>query len=172
MYTVGVRRKIVVVAHNIRSTYNVGSLLRTCDGLAIDELVLSGYTPYPKSNGDDRLPHVAERAHRQIQKTALGAEESVKWRHITDLQNALNEYKKKGYLLAALEQIETSQPLNSYEAPDKLVLILGEELSGVNTEILKLCDEYLEIPMLGKKESFNVAQAAAMALYHLRLIRT
>lgn len=172
MYTVGVRRKIVVVAHNIRSAYNVGSLLRTCDGLAINELALSGYTPYPKSIGDERLPHVAERAHKQIHKTALGAEESVKWRHITDLQDALNEYKKEGYEVAALEQTETSRTLNSYESPDKLVLILGEEVSGVDPGILELCDERLEIPMLGKKESFNVAQAAAMALYHLRLIRT
>lgn len=161
-------RNIVVIAHNIRSTHNVGSLLRTCEGLGITKLYLTGYTPYPKLVNDDRLPHIAEKLHKQINKTALGAEDNVPWEHHANISALLSELVAAGYSLAALEQSDTSVPLPSFITPPKIALLLGEEVNGISPDLLKLCSDTLEIPMFGKKESFNVSVAAAMALYHFR----
>ncbi|HVS58949.1 MAG TPA: RNA methyltransferase [Candidatus Saccharimonadales bacterium] len=161
-------RSLMLIAHNIRSTHNVGSLLRTADGLGVQKVYLTGYTPYPQSNSDGRLPHVAQKLHRQIHKTALGAEETVPWEHSADAQAILAQLKRDGYTVAAIEQRTHAIPLPEYAAPDKVALVVGREVEGIEPEVLELCDIVLEIPMFGKKESFNVAQAAAMALYHCR----
>lgn len=161
-------RNIVVIAHNIRSTHNVGSILRTCEGLGITKLYLSGYTPYPKTAVDDRLPHIAEKLHKQINKTALGAEDAVAWEHHTDVKTLIHQLAKTGYAVTALEQSDTSISLPSFKTPQKIALLLGEEVEGVSAELLAQCAATLEIPMFGKKESFNVSVAAAMALYHFR----
>jgi tRNA G18 (ribose-2'-O)-methylase SpoU len=160
--------KIVLVAHNLRSTHNVGSLLRTADGLGVGKIYFSGYTPYPLLPTDDRLPHLATKIDKQIAKTALGAEKSVQWEHSQDVFGIINSLKKDGYKVAALEQAPNYIPLPEFKAPDKIAIILGREVEGVEPEVLEACDYILEIPMLGSKESFNVVQAAAMAMYHCR----
>jgi tRNA G18 (ribose-2'-O)-methylase SpoU len=161
-------RQLVLIAHNLRSVHNVGSLLRTADGLGLDRVYLTGYTPYPPADGDKRLPHLARKIDKQMAKTALGAEKSVDWRQADDIEPIILELKAEGYTVAALEQAAGSTKLAEYQAPDKLALVVGREVEGLESEVLMLCDLVLEIPMLGQKESFNVAQAAAMALHHFR----
>lgn len=158
---------IVVIAHDIRSTHNVGSLFRTCDGLGIDKLYLSGYTPYPKQTKDKRLPHLADKTDHQIHKTALGAEKILAWEYQEDISKIVENLKSQNYQVVALEQSENSISLTGFVSPDKIALILGNEVTGLDFKALSLTSICLEIPMLGKKESFNVVQAAAMALYHL-----
>lgn len=161
-------RKIILLIHNVRSAYNVGSLLRTADGLGVVEVVFSGYTPYPLAKKDERLPHIAEKTHRAIQKTALGAEKSVAWLRTNDIQTYLNKMRADGYVVAALEQTSSSRNLSEYRPPQKLVLLVGNEIDGLDADLLISINVHLQIPMLGAKESFNVAAAGAMALYHLR----
>lgn len=159
-------RKIVLIAHNLRSCHNVGSLLRTAEGLGAAEVILSGYTPYPKSPNDQRLPHEAAKIHKQIQKTALGAEVTQTWRHTDDISAVISRLKSAGYQVYAVEQAKDAVKLSGFSPPDKIALLVGREIEGVEQEVLHLCDGALEIPMFGNKESFNVTQAAAMALYH------
>lgn len=142
--------------------------MRTCEGLGITKLYLTGYTPYPKAPADERLPHIAEKLHKQIHKTALGAEENVEWEHRSDVSALLSQLSTDGYEVVALEQSNISVPLPSFPTPDRIALLLGEEVDGVSAELLAQCKKTVEIPMLGKKESFNVSVAAAMALYHFR----
>jgi len=163
--------QIVLIAHNLRSTHNVGSLLRTAEGLGVQEVILSGYTPYPLKDGDDRLPHLAAKLDKQIAKTALGAEKSPFWRQTVDITEAIKDLKTRGFTIAALEQTDDSQALPTFKAPDKIALLVGREVEGIEKEILHICDIALEIPMFGQKESFNVVQAAAMALYQLRFAK-
>lgn len=161
-------RNIILIAHNLRSCHNVGSLLRTAEGLGVQEVILSGYTPYPLSDGDTRLPHEARKLHKQIEKTALGAESAQPWRHSSDIDEVLNLLRAEGYVLAAVEQAGDSIALPTFRPPGKLALLVGREVEGVEPEVLARMDHTLEIPMFGRKESFNVVQAAAMALYHCR----
>jgi 23S rRNA (guanosine2251-2'-O)-methyltransferase len=161
-------RDIVLIAHNLRSTHNVGSLLRTAEGLGVTKVILSGYTPYPEHQHDRRLPHESSKIAKAINKTALGAENLVKWEHHADIMPVLKHLKKNGYAIAAVEQTEDAKELPKYHPPTKLALLVGREVEGVEYEVLAACDIALEIPMFGKKESYNVVQAAAMALYHCR----
>ena len=161
-------RKIVVIAHNLRSAHNVGSLLRTTEGLGVWKVFLTGYTPYPLESNDKRLPHLAQKIDKQINKTALDAQHSIKWQHSVEIEPIIKNLKENGYTVAALEQTDSSLLLADFKPPNKIALIVGREVEGLETEIIKLSDTQLEIPMQGKKESFNVVQAAAMALYTLR----
>jgi tRNA G18 (ribose-2'-O)-methylase SpoU len=161
-------RQLILIAHNLRSTHNVGSLLRTGDGLGIDKIYLTGYTPYPLSENDSRLPHLARKIDAQIHKTALDAEKSLAWEQNADVETVIARLKADGFTVAALEQAENSTKLPGYVPPEKLALVIGREAEGIEPEVLKLCGQVIEIPMLGAKESFNVVQAAAMALYHCR----
>jgi 23S rRNA (guanosine2251-2'-O)-methyltransferase len=162
-------RNVVLIVHNLRSCHNVGSLLRTAEGLGVSKVILTGYTPFPRrATGDTRLPHLVAKIHRQIQKTALGAEESQPWEHHDEVADAFAALRAQGYTIAAIEQASTAVQLPEFRPPDKIALLVGREVEGVEPEVLALCDHILEIPMFGKKESFNVAQAAAMTLYHVR----
>lgn len=161
-------KQLILIAHNLRSTHNVGSLLRTAEGLGLTRVILSGYTPYPCTPHDTRLPHLAHKIDRQITKTALGAETMIPWEHTEVLEPVISTLKSQGYSVHALEQTPDAIPLPQFVVPDKLVLIVGREVEGIEPEVLALCDGTVEIPMHGKKESFNVVQAAAMALYHCR----
>ena len=161
-------RGIILIAHNLRSCHNVGSLLRTAEGLGVSKVILSGYTPHPTHANDRRLPHEAEKITRQIHKTALGAENLVPWEYHHDILPVLAKLKQAGYAVAAVEQTGDSRELPRYHPPQKIALLVGREVEGVEQEVLDACDIALEIPMFGKKESFNVVQAAAMALYHCR----
>lgn len=162
------QRKIVLIVHNVRSAHNVGSLLRTADGLGVERVYLSGYTPYPEAPDDKRLPHIRARATQQIHKTALGAESSVTWSHAEDIERLIKDLQQKGYEVIALEQASNSKALPSYKSPKNTAIIVGSEVGGLDQEVLALADTALQIPMLGGKESFNVSVAAAIALYHLR----
>lgn len=162
------QRSIVVIAHNLRSCHNVGSLLRTAEGLGAQHVYLTGYTPYPLSRHDQRLPHIAAKTDQQIQKTALGAQQSVSWSQYDDVFKCIEMLKNTGHTVAALEQTEQSINIANWTCPSKLALVVGRETEGVEPEILLACDYALEIPMQGSKESFNVVQAAAMALFHCR----
>ncbi|HET6863658.1 MAG TPA: TrmH family RNA methyltransferase [Candidatus Saccharimonadales bacterium] len=163
-------RDIVLIVHNIRSAVNVGGLFRTADGLGVNKIILSGYTPYPISDKDGRLPHLARKVHARIIKTALGAEKTVVWSHSQSLESVLKKLKTEGYQIAALEQSISAIPLNTYPAPRKVGLLVGNEVGGIDEKHLQKADVIIEIPMRGRKESFNVSTAAAMALYHLSLL--
>lgn len=164
------KRNLILVAHNLRSTHNVGSLLRTADGLGISTVFLTGYTPYPQGDNDIRLPHLARKLTLQIHKTALGAEESVDWKYIENINEVIADLKSSGYSICVLEQTSRSVPLPKYHPPKQVAIIIGREVEGVEIAVQRQADKILEIPMLGQKESYNVSQAAAMALYHCRFI--
>jgi 23S rRNA (guanosine2251-2'-O)-methyltransferase len=161
-------REIALIVHNIRSCHNVGSLLRTAEGLAVT-VYLTGYTPFPKIINDSRLPHEANKISKQINKTALGAEFSVNWQH-GEIKNIIRQLHESSYLLAAVEQTSNSVELPKFKPQTKIALIVGNEVSGIESDILEMVNVCLEIPMFGKKESYNVVQAAAMALYHCRFV--
>ena len=175
--------EIIVIAHNIRSTHNVGAIFRTCEGFGVQRLILSGYTPYPDLalqptppqcayqpeetvRADPRLPHIREKITQQIHKTALGAEALVPF----DYQPELDLEQFASYRIVALEQASTSVSLQQYQPPSKLVLLLGEEVHGIPAETLMLVDDIIEIPMYGQKESFNVSVATGIALYALTTV--
>lgn len=165
---------ITLVAHDIRSTHNVGAFFRTCDALGIDEIFFSGYTPYPSFTGDNRLPHFADKLTRQIHKTALGAESTVPFRIFDSLDHVMRELKKTDSVLVALEQYPGSispkkcvEVLKSQYTKKPVALFIGNEIHGVSDETLKKMDFVMEIPMHGLKESLNVSVAAGIALYEL-----
>lgn len=156
---------IIVIAHNIRSTYNVGSIFRTCEGFGVEKLILSGYTPYPLVKNDSRLPHIKEKITRQIHKTALGAEQLISFAYHETLD--LDHLDLAGYRLVALEQAPSSISLRDYRPPQNIALLIGEEVHGITTELLAQVSDIIEIPMRGQKESFNVSVATGIALYEL-----
>ena len=158
---------IILILDNIRSTHNVGSILRTADGFGVASIAMCGYTPYPKIAGDQRLPHEYEKITRAIHKTALGAESYVPIEVFATTEAAVIAARSKGYVIACLEQSPDSTLLPHYNAPEKLAIILGNELTGVSGDTLSTSDLKLEIPMVGKKESFNVSVSAAICLYAL-----
>ena len=160
-------RDIVLLAHNIRSTHNVGAFLRTCDGFGVKRLLFSGYTPYPTLEDDTRLPHFADKITRQIHKTALGAEITVPFERYE--LPPIKQLKADGYTIVGLEQDERSIMLPEYKVPDKVALFLGNEIDGIYPEYRDACDALVEIPMQGHKESFNVSVACGIALYHLSI---
>lgn len=161
-------RDLIVIAHDMRSTHNVGSLFRTAEGLGVSKIYLTGYTPHPGFVDDTRLPYIVEKLEKQIDKTALGASAMVNWQYEEDATAIIGKIKDQGYRLVALEQAPNSTTLHEYTPPDKVALLLGNEVDGLDQKYLDLTNDILEIPMFGKKESFNVIQATAMALYQLR----
>lgn len=156
--------KISLVAVDIRSTHNVGSLFRTCDGFGAD-LILVGITPRPEEKNDRRLPHIVQKAHAAIAKTALGAEKSVSWSYFPDLQSAIDSLKSAGYKIVAVEQHQDSTNLRNLIIDKNTALFMGPEVTGFSKAQLEQFDEIAEIPMIGQKESFNVSVAAGIALY-------
>jgi 23S rRNA (guanosine2251-2'-O)-methyltransferase len=157
--------EIIVIAHNIRSTHNVGAIFRTCEGLGVQKLILSGYTPYPAIPNDPRLPHIVSKLTMQIHKTALSAEKLVLFEY-TETPN-LAALKTDGYRIIGLEQDASAVMLPNYKPPQKLALLLGEEVEGITDDLRAQCDDLIEIPMRGKKESYNVSVATGIALYAL-----
>jgi 23S rRNA (guanosine2251-2'-O)-methyltransferase len=163
-----VMRDIILIAHNVRSTHNVGSLLRTAEGLGVSKVLLTGYTPYPLGPGDTRLPHLAAKLDAQIHKTALDAETLIAWEQHEDVLEVIRTLQASGHTIVAVEQTPAAIALPDYKPPAKLALLVGREVEGVEAEVLAACDTVIEVPMFGRKESFNVVQAAGMALYHCR----
>ncbi len=156
----------VAILHDIRSVHNVGSIFRTADGAGFKKIYLCGVTPSPLDRFKKVRPDFA--------KVALGAERSVAWEHTEDVIAVIEQLKRDGWKILALEQSKKSTPY--YRASDILrggrnksvALIVGNEIGGVPAAVLKLADAILEIPMLGEKESLNVSVAFGIAAYRLR----
>ena len=158
--------RITLILHNIRSTHNVGAIFRSAEGFGVEKIILSGYTPYPPAKNDKRLPHLTEKILSQIHKTALGAETLVPFEYHDNLLSWLAQSQLP---LIALEQAPNSTPINTFNPPEEYALLLGEEVNGIEPELLKRCDDIIEIPMNGQKESFNVSVACGIALYALSM---
>lgn len=146
---------LVLVLDNVRSMHNVGSIFRTADAFLLESIILCGYTPQPP--------------HRDIHKTALGATETVQWRYAAVLKDAVEELINNGYKVWAIEQAEGSKMLNEFEpqAGEKLALILGNEVEGVQASVLPLCEGCIEVPQLGMKHSLNVSVTAGIVAWDL-----
>lgn len=157
--------EIIIIAHNIRSAHNVGAIFRTAEGFGASKIILSGYTPYPRVPSDSRLPHIADKLTSQIHKTALGAETLVPFEQQDTLD--LASLRSNGFTVVGLEQDSTAYLLPDYTPPKKIALLLGEEVEGIPMDLRALCDNLIEIPMHGKKESYNVSVATGIALYAL-----
>ncbi len=162
--------ELILVLDNIRSTYNVGAILRTAEGLGISRVILSGYTP--RVNDANLLPHLREKLNHEIHKTALGAEKMLDIYASDDIISDLKNLKKEGWRIVGLENnIENRELIKlndkglKTKITDKVVLILGEEVNGIDYSLYDIIDLFLEIPMKGKKESFNVSVAAGIAMY-------
>ncbi len=156
---------MILVAHNIRSALNTGSMMRSAACFGVEEFVIGGYTPYPKIKNDERLPHEIAKTEKNLTKTALGAQNSLKISKPKSLEQYLKSKRQSGYQIVALEQDEGSLNLADYQPAGQTVLIVGNEVDGVEDWILKLVDDIVEIPMPGKKESLNVAVATGIAIY-------
>ncbi|HEU4830875.1 MAG TPA: TrmH family RNA methyltransferase, partial [Candidatus Saccharimonadales bacterium] len=137
----------------------------TCEGLGVSRIIVSGYSPYPKLAHDTRLPHISSKLTSQIHKTALDAETIVPFEY--QEHPDLDALKTQGYRIVGLEQAERSIMLPDYKPPEKIALLLGEEVNGITDNLLAQCDDLIEIPIHGQKESFNVSVAAGIALYAL-----
>lgn len=144
-----------VVLNNIRSLYNVGSIFRTSDGAGVEKVWICGITGHPPNN--------------QISKTALGAENSVKWEYCEDVKEVLRGLKAEGYEIIFLEQTEQSVSYCDFKpGKEKVCLVLGNEISGVSSDMLSLSDRAIEIEMEGAKNSLNVSVAFGIVAYDLK----
>lgn len=149
----------ILVLHDIRSAHNVGSLFRTADAVGITELYLSNTTPSPI----DRFGRVRS----DIAKTALGAEKSILWEQYEDIFHLLKKKKQEGYLCVAIEQAKNAVDYKTVVPTEKVLFILGNEVTGLPKEILEAVDTIAEIPMAGEKESLNVSVAGGVALFRI-----
>src|SRR5687767_3453643 len=146
---------VIIVLDNIRSMHNVGSVFRTADAFLLQGIYLCGYTPRPP--------------HRDIHKTALGATETVHWQYAATTAEAVQLLKQEGYQVYAIEQVANSISLHRFDAAAHypLAVVFGNEVSGVEEAVLKLCDGSIEIPQLGMKHSLNISVAAGIVLWEL-----
>ncbi len=149
------KQPIIIILDDIRSMHNVGSAFRTCDAFTIEALYLCGYTPQPP--------------HRDIHKTALGATETVNWRYFPTTIAALEAAKENGYKIIAVEQAHDSVMLNNYrvENSEKIALVFGNEVSGVNEEVMQQADNCIEIPQWGSKHSLNISVSLSVVLWEI-----
>ena len=149
------KNNVVVVLDSIRSLNNVGAMFRTSDAFGIDKILLCGITATPPN--------------KEIHKTALGAELSVQWQYYDKCSDAVNTLRADGYEIYAIEQVENSIMLKDFEVDSsrKYAIILGNEVNGVQQEIVDMCDGFIEIPQVGTKHSLNVSVAGGVVLWHL-----
>jgi len=146
---------IIAVLENIRSAYNVGSVFRTADAFLIQAIYIIGYSAKPP--------------HKEIRKTALGAEETVEWKYFKTTEEAINQLREKEFKVYAVEQAEGSYKLSSagFKQKEKIAVVFGNEVTGVEQSTIELCEGCIEIPQLGMKHSLNVATAAGVVLWEL-----
>lgn len=148
------KHRVVVIMDDVRSMHNVGSAFRTGDAFAIDALYLCGYTPTPP--------------HRDIHKTALGATETVSWMHFPTTLDAANHAKAVGYKIYAVEQVHGSTMLQNLAwNKEPVALVFGNEVSGVNEEVLAIADACIEIPQFGSKHSLNISVSMGVVLWEM-----
>ncbi len=146
---------VIVLLDNVRSMHNVGSVFRTADCFNVKEIILAGMTPQPP--------------HRDIQKTALGATETVAWRHEVNPIHAVETLKGHGYTIAAVEQVHESSLLHNidFSGIQHLVLLFGNEVDGVSDELLKFADMAIEIPQFGSKHSLNISVSVGVVMWEI-----
>ncbi len=146
---------VYVALDNIRSAQNVGSFFRTCDSLGVDKIFLCGITSVPPN--------------KEILKTALGATETVLWEHFENTSQCLELLRKKGFKIICIEQTEKSLMLDNYEfnLDENICLVFGNEIEGVNKDIIEMADDCVEIPQLGSKHSLNVSVAGGIVIWDL-----
>ena len=144
---------IILILDNVRSMENVGSFFRTADAFRIEAIYLCGITARPP--------------HREIHKTALGADESVDWKYFETTAEACESLKSAGYRIFAVEQVENSIMLDDFIVPEKSAYIFGNEVDGVDDEVLKYCEQAIEIPQKGTKHSLNVSVSGGIVMYYL-----
>jgi 23S rRNA (guanosine2251-2'-O)-methyltransferase len=150
------KKPLVVVLDNVRSMYNVGAVLRSADAFLIEKVYLCGITPHPP--------------HREIRKTAIGAEESVAWETRASTIELIRELKKKGYRILSIEQTENSTYLPDFEHDGRpCAVVFGHEVEGVSQEVVNISETALEIPQFGTKHSLNISVAAGVVMYDLVL---
>jgi 23S rRNA (guanosine2251-2'-O)-methyltransferase len=144
---------VAIVLDSVRSMHNVGSIFRTSDGFAVEQICLCGITSQPP--------------HREIEKTALGATQSVNWTYHNDALEAVNLLREQGYVIVAIEQAQNSVMLNEFEPQpnQKYALIFGNEVNGVSDEVMAKIDTCIEIPQFGTKHSFNIVVSAGIVLW-------
>ena len=163
-------KEIVIILDDIRSCYNAGSIFRTADAAGAQEIALCGITPYPRIPGDTRPERVIENNTKMIHKTALDAENSVKFQHFHTIRDAIKYYADKKYQIAALEnKVEDTKNIFTFKPKSNIALVVGSETDRLDDSILNMCDATVEIPMRGIKNSLNVSVAAGIALYQLTL---
>jgi 23S rRNA (guanosine2251-2'-O)-methyltransferase len=146
---------VVVILENIRSAYNVGSVFRTADAFLIDFIFITGYTAKPP--------------HKEISKTALGAQDSVSWKYFATTKEAIDQLKKEGYKVYAVEQVTDSISLRNISdfSLEKIAFVFGNEVTGVDQQMISLCDGSVEIPQYGMKHSLNISVAAGIVLWEV-----
>lgn len=144
---------VTVVLDNVRSMHNIGSIFRTSDGFAVEHIVLCGITAQPP--------------HREIEKTALGATQSISWTYFSTIKEALDKLQGNGYQIIAVEQAENSISLNQFQPQNEknYALIFGNEVNGVSDEAMQMIDSCIEIPQFGTKHSFNIVVSAGIVLW-------
>lgn len=149
------KNPVIILLDDVRSMNNVGSVFRTADAFLVEAIYLCGFTPVPP--------------HREIQKTALGATETVSWKHFASAAEALIELKKNGWKIYAIEQAENSISLSEFQRDEnqKLVLIFGNEVEGVKQELIDECEGVIEIPQYGMKHSLNIAVSAGIVMWEI-----
>lgn len=145
--------RVAVVLDNVRSMHNIGSVFRTSDGFAVEQLILCGISAQPP--------------HREIEKTALGATQSVNWSYYAEVTKAVEHLRAEGYKIIAIEQAENSIMLNDFTPlpNEKYALIFGNEVNGVSDEVMQIIDSCIEIPQFGTKHSFNIVVSAGIVLW-------
>lgn len=158
----------ILILDNIRSAQNVGAILRSASAFGAEKLIACGITPYPEITGDTRLPHVRKRANEQIAKTALGAHKHIKIEYAKTTYAAVNQYRKQGFKIYALEQAQNSVNISKWRPIFPCAIVLGSEVNGLSRRMLNLADQIVEIRSPGKKASLNVAVAAGIALFKAR----
>lgn len=149
------KNPVILVLENIRSAYNVGSVFRTSDAFLAEAIYIIGYSARPP--------------HKEIKKTALGAEETVTWKYFKTTAEAIAELRQEGYQVYAAEQAEGSYKLNAIEIEpeEKIAVVFGNEVTGVEQSTIALCDGCIEIPQMGMKHSLNIATAAGVVLWEM-----
>ena len=162
-------KTIVVIAHDLRSAHNVGSLLRTADCFGVDTVYLTGYTPYPQTASDTRLPHIAGKLHAQIHKTALGAEDTVAGQYAAQTEDAVAELRSAGYRIFSVEQAENSTDLRDFslEAGARYAFVFGNEVKGVSQNVIGMSDGVIELPQYGTKHSLNISVTAGIVIWDI-----
>ncbi len=150
--------EIAVLLHNMRSAHNVGSIFRTADAACISRIYLAGYTPAPR----DRFGRV----QKQIAKVALGAEKSVLWEHAVSSRTVISRLKREGWTIVGVEQDARAHDYRRCRAKGKTLFVFGNEVRGISKSMRDACDELIEIPMHGRKESLNVSVAAGIILFN------